>query len=233
MELSGQDSILEIGPGRGELTRLLTKEAKFVYAVEVDRELSNSLKEEFAQNPKIKIIHRDILRFALDKELPVAKLKVFGNIPYYITTPIIEHLLKYRRVIQDIFITVQKEFGERLSASPGSKAYGSFSCFLQYYCSPKVLFNIRKNSFWPAPKVDSCFLKLTLRKNPAVKVKDPDALFALIRQAFSQRRKTLRNSLQGTIAEERLEGYFKRYNIDRNIRPESLGLEDFTRLLNS
>ncbi len=128
---------------------------------------------------------------------------------------------------------MQKEFGQRIAALPGSKDYGSFSCFVRYFCQPKILFTIKKASFWPEPKVDSCLMRLEVRKEPAVKVKDQEALFKLIRSAFNQRRKTLRNSLKGMIEDVRLKRFFQRSNIDPNIRPEDLGLEDFARLLNS
>jgi len=228
------DTVLEIGSGRGELTRLLADKVKKVYAVEIDRELCVKLQEEFGSNKKIKVIHQDILRFDLDKHIPgQAKIKVIGNIPYYLSSPIVEYLLKYRKKISAILITVQKEFGQRIAALPGSKDYGSFSCFVQYYCQPRILFNIKKSSFWPVPKVDSCLVRLEVLKRPPVEVTDEEALFKLIRCAFGQRRKTLRNSLKGLISNTRLELFFQHYHIDTNIRPEALSLEDFARLLNS
>ncbi len=227
------DTLLEIGPGRGELTRLLIDKVKKIYLVEIDRILSARLGEEFRDNAKVKVINQDILRFNLNKHIPGSfKIRVIGNIPYYASTAIAEYLLRYRRRIRDIFMTVQKEFGQRIAASAGSGDYGSLSCFLQYYCRPKILFDIRKASFWPAPKVESCFMRLEIREEPAVKVKNESVLFKIIRTAFNQRRKTLRNSLEGFIDSERLELFFRRYDIDRNIRPQELSLENFARLSN-
>jgi len=233
-ELSSDDTVLEIGAGRGELTRLLVDRVKKIYAVEIDRALAQGLSREFGDSVKIKIINQDILKLDLNKNCAgLSQIKVIGNIPYYVSSPILDYLLRYHNRISTIFITVQKEFGQRMAALPGSKDYGSFSCFIQYYCQPKILFTIKKTSFWPAPKVDSCLIRLKIRKEPAVKVKDQEAFFKLIRSAFNQRRKTLRNSLKGMIEDARLERFFQRWNIDPNIRPQDLGLQDFAHLLNS
>ena len=230
---SPEDTLLEIGAGRGELTRLLAGKARMVYAVEIDAALSDKLKAEFRSNEKVKIINSDILRFNIDRYIPGScRIKVIGNIPYYLSTPIIEYLLGHLDRIGAIFMTVQKEFAARVVALPGSRDYGSLSCFVQYYCLPRMMFTVKKTSFWPVPKVDSSFLKLEPRGEPAVKA-DQRELFRLIRAAFSKRRKTLRNSLKGVVEEGRLELFFERYGINRDIRPEQLGLEDFARLLNS
>jgi len=183
----------------------------------------------------MEIIKGDVLQFNLNKHLGNRKdkIKVIGNIPYYISSPIIEHLLKYKEKISAIFITVQKEFARRLASPPGSKEYGSFSCFVQYYTVPKILLNINKGCFRPVPKVDSSLVRLSVRLNPAVRVEDEGLFFKLIRSAFSQRRKTLRNSLKGVIPEKQLEELLARHNLDINIRPEMLSLEDFSRLTES
>ncbi|MFA5114617.1 MAG: 16S rRNA (adenine(1518)-N(6)/adenine(1519)-N(6))-dimethyltransferase RsmA [Candidatus Omnitrophota bacterium] len=231
---SPKDTILEIGAGRGELTRLLADKVKKTYAVEIDAALSDRLKAEFNDNQKIKIINSDILRFNLDKSIPVpSRIKVIGNIPYCLSTPIMGYLLGHLRRISVILMTVQKEFAERVAALPGSSDYGSLSCFVQYYCLPAVMFTIKKTSFWPVPKVDSCLLRLEARTRPPVKVRDEAELFKVIRAAFSKRRKTLRNSLKGIIDRGRLENFFQRCSINPDARPEELGLEDFARLLNS
>ena len=129
------DIVLEIGSGRGELTQLIANEAKCVYALEIDKDLCQILKNNLHSYPNVKIIHADVLRFNLKSHFRniEGKIQVLGNIPYYISTPIIERLLKYRDKINTIFITVQKEFARRVTAKPGSKDYGSLSCFIQYY----------------------------------------------------------------------------------------------------
>jgi len=160
------------------------------------------------------------------------KLKVIGNLPYYITSPIIQRLLEYRQDIQIVFITVQKEFGERIAALPGNKDYGAFSCFVQYYAFPEILFLIKKGSFYPVPKVDSCFLRLDIRKDPAVKVNDEQLFFQIIRTGFNQRRKTLKNSLKTLVPVRTLEEFFLRYQINPQIRAEDLNLQGFANLTN-
>jgi 16S rRNA (adenine1518-N6/adenine1519-N6)-dimethyltransferase len=233
-EIKPTETILEIGAGQGELTSLLVEEAKKVYAVEIDPVLSAALKKKFQGCRRVRIIEADILKLDFKKYFRrlKGKLKVVGNIPYYITTPIIARLLQYRNKINSILLTVQKEFAQRIIAPAGTKDYGAFSCFVRYHGDAGALFDIGKNCFFPKPKVDSCFLKLDIRSNPAVAVKDQRRLFRIIRTAFGQRRKTLRNSLKGIVAPQKLEDFFANYNIDNNIRPENLTLEDFAHLSN-
>jgi 16S rRNA (adenine1518-N6/adenine1519-N6)-dimethyltransferase len=232
IDLKADETVLEIGSGRGELTCLIAPLVRKIYALEIDAQLCKELAQNLSCRLNAEIINRDILKFNLAKELnSKGKIKVFGNIPYYITSPIIEHLFSHRDKISAIYLTVQKEFALRLAAKAGSKDYGAFSCFVQYYTEPKILFLIRKNSFYPAPKVDSCFLKLKLRRSPPVETEDENALFKIIRQAFGKRRKTLKNSLKGTVPEEKLNLFFARYNIRPDIRPERLSLQDFANLI--
>ncbi len=232
--LKSSDIVLEIGSGRGELTQYIAGKVKSVSALELDRILYQFLKDKFRDYANVKVLNQDILKFNLHKYFskPRNKIKIIGNIPYYITTPIIEHLFKYKDKIETIFISVQKEFGQRIIAQAGSKAYGAFSCFVQYYAEPKIIFTIKKTSFLPSPKVDSCFLRMDIRSKPAVQLKDEGFFFKIIRGAFNQRRKSLKNSLKGLIPPEKLEIFFRSYNINPNIRPEDLGLQDFASLSN-
>jgi 16S rRNA (adenine1518-N6/adenine1519-N6)-dimethyltransferase len=237
LELKKDDVVLEIGSGRGELTQAIAQQVSKVFGLEIDRRLDSFLESKFTgPDKKVKIMNQDILKLEVAKFLKENKIqgriKVFGNIPYYISSPIIEHLLKFRDRIEAIFITVQKEFAARVAAVPGSKAYGSFSCFTQYYTCPRVIFNISRNCFKPAPKVDSSFLELKIREEPAVRVKDEKLFFKIIRGAFNQRRKTLRNSLEGIVSPEALNDLFDRSGVDKNIRPEDLSLENFAFLSN-
>jgi 16S rRNA (adenine1518-N6/adenine1519-N6)-dimethyltransferase len=140
--------------------------------------------------------------------------------------------LLHRDKIETIFIALQREFAGRIIASAGSKAFGSLSCFIQYYTEPKILFCIKKTSFFPSPKVDSCFLRLTVRQRPIIKVKDEKLFFGIIRAAFNKRRKTLRNSLKDIVPAEKLALFFSRYGINPDTRPEDLSLEDFANLSN-
>ena len=234
--LSKEDIVLEIGSGRGDLTVQLAQSAKKVYALEIDQCLFPLLEMGLIKHDNCQLIKADILKFDISKFLLEnkikQKIKVIGNIPYYISSPIIEHLIKHRQVICAAFLTVQKEFGQRVKAVPGSKVYGSFSCFAQYYCACSMLFEVRRNCFRPAPNVDSGFLSLEFRQAPLVLVQDEENFFKLIRTAFNQRRKTLRNSLDGLVAQDRLKDFLQRAGIDKNVRPEDLSLEQFASLSN-
>jgi 16S rRNA (adenine1518-N6/adenine1519-N6)-dimethyltransferase len=176
------------------------------------------------------VIQGDILKFDLAAVPGPRPIKVFGNIPYYITSPIIEHLLCFRDMVDTIFLTVQKEFARRICASPGGKEYGSFSLYVRYFTEPEILFDVKKNSFYPVPKVDSSFIRLRVRRSPPVKVADEREMFRIIRRAFQQRRKTLRSSLKGFVPEAKLKDFLSRCPAGPNARPEELSLPDFAAL---
>jgi len=226
------DTVLEIGSGYGQLTGLIAQGVKFLYAVEIDRRLIAKLAESLAAIPNVKIINEDILKFDFNKHFKnsTGKIKVFGNIPYYITTPIIEHLLVNRQYVSDIFLTVQKEFALRAAAKGGSRENSRLSCFIQYYTEPNVIFKISKNSFKPSPKVDSYLLELKVRQAPAVSVKDEKMFFGVIKAAFGKRRKTINNSLKDITSIDRLKAFFAKDSLSASSRPEQLSLEDFARI---
>jgi 16S rRNA (adenine1518-N6/adenine1519-N6)-dimethyltransferase len=229
-----QDVVLEVGAGRGEFTPLIAREAALVYALEIDDSLCTNLKTKLKEFKNTSVIRQDILQFDLNDFFSrhPGKIKVFGNIPYYITSPIIEHFFRFKNKIDTVFITVQKEFAQRILAHAGSKNYGAFSCFVGYFAEPKKFFYIKKKSFYPIPQVDSCFLQLSIRQSPAVQVKDEALFFKIIRTAFNQRRKTLKNSLKEIIPRIKIEDFLKACAIDENIRPEKLSLRDFAYLAN-
>jgi len=229
-EFDPADVVLEIGAGRGELTEIAAKKVKKLFAIELDTDLCLRLKDKFKDLSNVKIIHQDILKFAFREGSGKGKIKVIGNIPYYISSPIIEHLFKYRKKLSTIYLTVQKEFAQRIVALSGSKEFGSFSCFVQYYSEPKILFHISKGCFYPVPKVDSSFLRLEIRKKPLLSAAKEKNLFRITRSAFNQRRKTLRNSLKGVITQQKLDEFLCKYAIDPHIRPEQLSLQDFANL---
>jgi 16S rRNA (adenine1518-N6/adenine1519-N6)-dimethyltransferase len=234
--LSGDDIVLEIGAGMGDLTQILAQRAKEVYSLEIDRRVFGALKQRLGAYPNFRLLEGDILKFDIARfareRSNNRKIKVVGNIPYYISTPIIEHLIRYRELIDTVFMTVQKEFARRVVAAAGSKEYGSLSCFVGYYAESRVLFEIKRGSFKPSPKVDSCFLSLKFREAPPVNVDGEDLLFSLVRAAFNQRRKTLRNSLAGYLDGALLEGFLKDRGIDRNVRAERLTLGEFADICN-
>ncbi len=200
-DFSQNDLVLEIGAGKGELTCLIADTKAKVLALEIDSQLCKILKENLQNYSNVKIINQDILKFNLKKCFGKSrtKLKVIGNIPYYITTPILQYLIRFRDKIESIFITVQKEFAKRILAPCGGKEYGSFSCFIQYYTRPQIKFVVKKTCFQPSPKIDSCFLRLEIKRKTPLKKSKESQLFNLIRTAFNKRRKTLRNSLKGII----------------------------------
>jgi 16S rRNA (adenine1518-N6/adenine1519-N6)-dimethyltransferase len=231
---TASDTVVEIGAGTGIMTQLLAAVAGELHAFEIDRRLKSVLSDMFKGDRHVHIHDKDILTADIAGECGLGgrKVKVFGNIPYYITTPIIEHLFAAREHISVIFITVQKEFARRITAEAGTKLFGSFSCFVRYFTLPRIVMMIPKGCFNPRPKVDSCLLRLDVRSEPPVQVKDEALMFDIIRTSFQQRRKTLRNSLEGTVKESSLTEFFLRCGIDKNTRPERLSLEDFARLAN-
>ncbi len=230
--LQQSDTVLEIGSGYGALTGLIAHAVRRMVALEIDPELCGYLRERFSALANIAVVQQDILKFDLRRHFAdtAPDITVIGNIPYYITSPIIEHLFEFRDMVRVVYLTVQKEFAERIIAVPGSKTYGSFSCFVQYHAVPEILFTIKKNSFKPVPRVDSCFVRIRIRARPAVEVRDESLLFRIIRTAFNQRRKTLRNSLSGTVPAKKLSEFFTARALDANIRPEDMTLGDFAAL---
>ncbi|MCM8796808.1 MAG: 16S rRNA (adenine(1518)-N(6)/adenine(1519)-N(6))-dimethyltransferase RsmA [Candidatus Omnitrophica bacterium] len=231
-DICSRDIVLEIGSGGGELTEFLAKKAKMVYAVEIDNFLCEVIRERFAQSKNIKVICADILKMDLSKKFKFLRRKmvVVGNIPYYISTPIIEHLFSSRGRIKTVFLTLQKEFAERVVAACGSKAYGALSCFIRYYSHPQLLFRIPAGCFFPVPKVDSAFVRLDMKKSFRLSGEREKMLFTIIRTSFNQRRKTLRNSLKDVISADKLFLFFEKYRIRKDIRPDALSLQDFVNL---
>lgn len=221
--LSSEDVVLEVGPGEGVLTQFIVPQVKKLVAVEKDKQLIDHLSKRFRDN--VEFIHEDILEFPFDKlKYPV---KLIGNLPYYISTPIIEKIIEYRHVFKDVFIMVQKEYAQRMVAKPNSKDYGSLSCFVQLFSEPKILFKISPGSFRPPPKVESCFVYLKMSPCARFPLEDPDFLEKIIRTAFQQRRKTLENSLETVVLKKDWEGFDVPFRSFGKLRAENLSLEDF------
>ncbi|MBN2830753.1 MAG: ribosomal RNA small subunit methyltransferase A [Candidatus Omnitrophica bacterium] len=231
LELKKSDIILEIGSGRGELTSLIAPRVSKVYAVELDKRLKEAFSLRLKGYNNVSAINQDILKVDFkDIYRGRKKIKVFGNIPYYISSPIIEYLINNRAGITDAFITVQKEFAKRVVACPGSKDYGALSLFAQYYTLPKIILNISRGCFYPAPKVDSALLSLRFKDASLVPAVSRELLFRIIRSAFNQRRKTLRNSLKGIVEAKEIEEFLLRRKKSPNARPEELSLSNFADL---
>ena len=232
--LTSQDVVLEIGTGAGNLTKYLCKKTRFVYTVEKDARLCKVAAGNLAEFNNVKIICADILK--TDLQGFGSGLKVIGNLPFYITTPIIFKLLEQKKYIDDIIIMVQKEVAGRIVAKPGGKDYGILSCSVQFYTEPEILFHISKNVFRPQPKVDSTLLRLKPLDTTAVCVKDEGNFLKLIKAAFGRRRKTLSNSLSGEsglgLAKEDVEKILRKAGIDPKRRAETLSLEEFAKISN-
>jgi 16S rRNA (adenine1518-N6/adenine1519-N6)-dimethyltransferase len=233
--LSLEDCVVEVGPGQGVLTRLIAPKVKKLTCIETDRDLIKSLQDEFL-NSNVEIIHDDFLKWDFAQlsfpSAPAENLKVIGNIPYYISTPIIEKIIEQRQCLTAAYLTVQLEFGQRMAAVPGSKEYGSLSCFVQYYADVKVLFKVKNTCFKPAPKVDSCFVQLTMRKEPLYKPKDEVFLFKVIHSAFGQRRKTISNSLSLLGGKQKVQDVLENLKINPKARAEELSLDIFVKIAN-
>lgn len=195
--------VLEIGLGIGVLTAELAKRASKVVGVEIDSRLLPILEETLQEFDNVHIINEDVLKLDLSQVLreqfPAMEVAVCANLPYYITSPILMSLLEQRLPIRSITVMVQKEAAQRICAAPGTREAGAVSVAVQYYSKPKVLFQVSRGSFMPAPDVDSCVIRLDVRPAPAVDVKDEKLFFQVVRGAFSQRRKTLGNCLSSAL----------------------------------
>jgi len=219
---------VEIGPGQGALTEPLLNEGVRLDVVELDRDLVVLLKQKFKQYPNLQIHSADALRFDFSSLADGEKLRIIGNLPYNISTPLMFHLLDNAYCIEDMHFMLQKEVVDRICAVPGSKKYGRLSVMMQYYCLPELLFEVPPESFDPIPQVMSAIVRLVPHLQPPVAVNEVSKLNRVVTQAFSQRRKTLRNSLKKLIAEEDIVGL----GIDPTLRAESISLAEFARLSN-
>ncbi len=238
--ITKEDLVLEIGPGLGSMTQYLCEAAGKVVAIEVDGALIPILEDTLSSYGNVSIIHADILKTDVNKideikEFP-GKIKVVANLPYYITTPIIMSLLKLNDIISDITVMVQKEVALRMQAVPGGKEYGALSVFVQYYAEAKVERIVPASCFVPKPEVDSAVIKLSIRKEPPVKVTDEELMFDIVRAAFGQRRKTLANAIKNApklvFEREEVENALEAIGRGRDIRGESLSMEEFAALSN-
>lgn len=229
--------VIEIGPGIGVLTKELCKTAGKVIAIELDKRLFPVLKETLGEFSNIEIVEGDVLKLDLnalikEKFTDMTSVKVCANLPYYITSPVIMALLENKLAIDEIVVMVQKEAAERLCAEIGSRNSGAVTVSVNYYAEARMLFEVSKKCFYPAPKVDSAVMKLTLRKNPPVDVKDEVHFFAVVKAAFAQRRKTALNCLSGGlgISKDKVSAALKSLGLDERARAESFSMEDFARL---
>lgn len=231
--------VIEVGPGIGVLTCQLAERADRVVAIELDKRLLPVLDETLAEYDNIRIINDDILKIDLKKlietELSGMEVVVCANLPYYITSPVIMKLLEDRLPINALTVMVQKEAAQRICAEVGSRQSGAVTVAVNYYAKPQILFGVSAGSFMPAPKVDSAVIRLDILKEPCVQVEDEGLFFKVVKAAFSQRRKTLPNSLSAGLQISKLTvtNALKRANVPVNYRAEQLAMEQLAKISNA
>lgn len=236
-EITDEDLVIEIGPGIGVLTCEAAQEAKKVIAVEIDKNLIPILQDTLGDFDNVEIINEDVLKADLNKIIEASgcrKAKIIGNLPYYITTPIIMGLLESHVHADSITIMMQKEVADRIKSEPGTKAYGALSVAVQYYCTVNTVAIVPKEVFYPAPKVDSAVLRLDIREEKPVNLIDEKMFFRCIKAGFGQRRKTLSNSLMGVgdVTKEEVKECLKAVGIDEKRRAETLSIDEFADIAN-
>ena len=241
-ELCGADEntgVIEVGPGIGVLTNELCKVAKKVVAVELDSRLPEILKKTLADHDNVKIVSGDVMELDLHKliaeEFPGMEVVVCANLPYYITSPVIMKLLEEKLPIKALTVMVQKEAADRLCAQMGTRACGAVTAAVRYFSEPRLLFKVSAGSFMPAPKVDSAVIRMDVYKKPKLDVNDEKLYFRVVRGAFSQRRKTVLNSVSSALGIDKatLTQAFSEAGVNPALRPEAMSLENFAALSNA
>ena len=241
-DVTEEDLVIEIGPGIGVLTAEAAETAAKVVAIEIDKKLIPILGETLADYDNIRVINQDILKTDINEIIREEResgsftggVKIMGNLPYYITTPIIMGILEKGVDADSITIMMQKEVADRIKSSPGGKIYGAISVAVQYYCEVEQVASVPKEVFVPRPKVDSAVLKLTIRKERPVDLIDEKSFFACIKAGFGQRRKTLLNSLTGVngLGKEDIKEVLENAGVDAARRAETLDITEFAAIAN-
>lgn len=231
-DVKQNETVLEIGPGKGILTSILLERAKKVIAVEIDESLIRYLNRRFSKVPGLELVHKDFLKY----DIPVfsEKIKVIGNLPYNIGIRIIKKLIKFRVRSYHMIFMLQKEVAQRLVASPGVKDYGSLSIFMQSHFKIEILMNISPNSFTPPPKVSSALIKVKSQESLFKQFDNPELFFKVVKAAFSHRRKKLRNNLKYlSIENNDMKAISRDAGLDLDLRGEMLSIEDYLKLTRS
>ena len=239
-EIDDQVNVIEIGPGIGALTEFLAERAAEVMAFEIDHRLVPILADTLRDFDNVTVVNEDILKVDLAQHIqnfknPDLPIKVVANLPYYITTPILMHLIESGIPFSEFVVMMQKEVADRISAQPNTKAYGSLSIAVQYYMTAKVAFIVPRTVFVPAPNVDSAILKMVRRPEPAVAVEDESFFFKVSKASFTHRRKTLWNNLTGYFGKteeikDKLTKALDQAGLSPSVRGEALSLAEFARL---
>ena len=236
--ITKEDTVLEIGPGIGTMTQVLCEQAKNVIAVEIDKRLIDVLTFTLRDYDNVTVINSDILKCNIEELCKQyssnGRLKVVANLPYYITTPIIMELFEKNNnsVIESITVMIQKEVAERLGAEPGNKDYGAITLSINYYSDANIVMTVPASCFMPRPNVDSAVIRMDIYDKPPVATKDEVKMFKVIKAAFSQRRKTLVNSVSSStdIAKETILKSLNEMGLSESVRGETLSLEQFAEL---
>jgi 16S rRNA (adenine1518-N6/adenine1519-N6)-dimethyltransferase len=238
-EIKSEDFVIEIGPGLGTLTSKLVEKAGKVIAIELDKKMIEILNDRFSLYENFKVINEDVLKVDLnnliknenDKNYTV---KIVANLPYYITTPIIMKLLEEKLNINSITVMIQKEVADRLTEIPGGKNTGAITYCVYYYANAQEMMTVPNTSFIPAPKVNSEVIKLDIRKEPPVYLKNEEIFFKVIKASFMQRRKTLLNGLAnaGIASKEKIKTILQQLELNENTRGEQLTIEQFAEIAN-
>jgi len=242
-EIDENVNVIEIGPGIGALTEFLAENAAEVMTFEIDERLVPILADTLRDFDNVRVVNEDILKSDLQARIkefanPNLPIKVVANLPYYITTPILMHLIESGIPFSEFVMMMQREVADRISAQPNSKSYGSLSIAVQYYMTAKVAFIVPRTVFVPAPNVDSAILKMVRRDQPAVGVKDEAFFFKVSKASFTHRRKTLWNNLTSYFGKSnevktKLESALDNAELSPSVRGEALDLQEFARLADS
>lgn len=242
-QIKKEDLVIEIGPGLGTLTKCLLEKAGKVICIELDTKMLQILEDRFSLYDNFELINNDVLKVDLKSIIKTEKeskkinnVKIVANLPYYITTPIIMKLLEEKLELESITVMIQKEVADRLIAIPGQKDTGAITYSVYYYASSEGILELPNSSFIPEPEVTSKVIKLNIRKEPIVKPKDIEKMFKIIKYAFTQKRKTLLNSLTNNkVFDSKQQGIevLKSLNINENARPEELTIEQFKMIADS
>jgi 16S rRNA (adenine1518-N6/adenine1519-N6)-dimethyltransferase len=228
------DVVLEIGPGLGEMTLALARQARRVIAVEIDSKLVGILKKKMVDDPNVEVIQDDILKIDFDQFLyqEGTRIKVVANLPYQISTPLLFRFIDSRHLFLTLTLMLQKEVAERMVAAPGRKEYGPLSIFVQLFSNPSIRFFVKPTAFFPPPKVESAVVHMTWREKPMVHMQDEDWFKKVVRGAFGYRRKTLINALRHSDLSlpRDMELTLEKIGIDPKRRPETLSIQEFALL---
>lgn len=240
-ELTKEKGVIEIGPGIGALTEQLARQAGKVVAIEIDQRLLPILADTLSPYPHAEVVHGDVLEMDVasliqERFTEQSSVSVVANLPYYVTSAILMKLLEERLPLENIVVMIQKEVAERISATPGTKAYGALSVLAQFYAEADIVTIVPHTVFIPQPNVDSAVLRLRIRQKPAVEVKSEKMFYRVVKASFAQRRKTLSNNLMNNLfgkdRKEEMLAMLEEAGIDPARRGETLSLEEFARISN-